>query len=163
MKFQITIKKGAFGVTDYWRAKLNDYVHKNGEARAIVEILTLESRKLRGYFHGSLIPVWAYCNELDYRDHKVLEQLFEVAKQEFSPEILIVDKVPRKVSASSKGRALKKLTESLYDYLVENYAVDERAINPNEYKKFADEIYGTSDYEDFIAYAIDMKWLSTHL
>lgn len=149
-------------LSPYWASRLKQAVRDSGKPlRAEINVLTAESRKQRKYLHGGLIPVYAYVNGLDWKDDKVLDWLFEVAKKEFTPEAIKVDGKVHVVGRSSKGgRALSELTDKLYDYLTEQYAVNPKAIDPNEYKRFQDEIYAIGEYDSFVDYCEKLGWLT---
>lgn len=163
MKFQITITKNSFGVSDFHRAKLNDYVHKNGECRAIVEILTPESKKLRGYVMGGLLPLAVYLDGGDYEDDDVCDFYFEEYKKEFTPEYQIFKGERKLKGASSKGRkALKNFAEKLLDYLEEQHGIEygSKVTSPTEFKNFRDKIYPYElQYKNWIDYIRKLNWI----
>lgn len=49
-----------------------------------------ESNKQRRYYHGAVIPLWAFLNGQDHRDGQVLADLHEAAKLEFNATTVIV-------------------------------------------------------------------------
>lgn len=158
---QVIIHYERIEISEDNRKLLKQAVRDNGAPlRAEISIITPESRKLRGYLHGGLIPVWIYSNGGDWRDSKLNEHYFDVAKYEFSPEAVKIDGKVHLVGKSSKGsKALKRLAEALYDHLIEDYAINPKVLDPAHYRQFSDEIYGFSDYEDYISYCIAIKLL----
>jgi hypothetical protein len=49
-----------------------------------------ESKKQRRFYHGAVIPLWAYLDGKDYRDHQILADLHELAKLEFNGSMSMV-------------------------------------------------------------------------
>ncbi len=116
-----------------------------------------ESGKQRRFYHGAVIPLWAYLDGKDHRDHKVLADLHELAKLEFNGEIITVAGVPHKIGRSTQGKLRDGFLERVVEYLVEQYGIDPSVcLNPTEYKRFMDEIYMHGKYDDYIAYLIEL-------
>lgn len=160
MKFKfISTPDGGMSFSDHEKIKLFKYMKENPNTRFSIEPLVPESRSQRGFYHGAVIVLWAYLDGKDYRDSLVLEQMHEVAKQEFNGEILVVNGNGHKVSKSTKGLLNGGYLERVIDYLAESYGIDPQiCLNPEIYKKFRDEIYPfTNKYDTFIDYMKDLK------
>ena len=143
------------------RAKFKQFLLENKGIRLKIEPVTPESRGQRAFYHGAVIPLWAYLDGKDYKDNLVLDQLHDIAKREFNGEVLVVYGKAYKVSKSTKGLLNKGFLERVIDYLVENYGIDQGVVlNPNLYVKFRDEIYPYSNYDTFIDYMEDIKLIS---
>lgn len=148
-------EKGKAKMTEYVKASLlQDQKDHNGYTYQIKR-LSKESRKGRGFLHGGVYSIWAYLNDLDYKDNKVLERIHEYAKEEFNGEIIVFDKKRLKVGKSTRG-ILNEFTERVVYYIEENYGVDRLdVLNPEDYKYFRDEIYSEGEYDDYIMYLKD--------
>jgi hypothetical protein len=166
MRAQIVITEKSLEISEYWRKRLKQAVKDNGEpVRGYIETSMPESRKQRGYLMGGLIPLLVYLDGNDYKDGDLLEYYFEHYKKEFQPETILINKKVQIRGKSTKGReALNKFIERMHEYLDEQYGIDmsNKAINPEEYKTFRDKIYFSGKWDDFISYAVDMKWIKNH-
>lgn len=165
MKLHLIIKYDSFEISDYNRARLRQAVKDNGRPiRAYIETITPESRSQRKYVMGGLIPLLVYLDGGDYRDTETKEHYFEFLKKELCPTVLTIKGKSEVFGKSTKGsEALGEFCEKLQDYLHEQYGIayDNKAMNPEEYKKFRDEIYPTElGYEDFVDYCVKMKFLT---
>lgn len=160
MKIPLIIKPTSFGLTDFWKAKLHDYIVKlGGECRGYLIILLPESRKQRKFYHGAVLTLYAYLNGLDYRDNEVLDFLHEELKREFNGEDIILDGKRKRMGRSTRGH-LKEYLDRVIDYLEEQYGIDRGIVlNPELYKKFRDEIYGEGEFDTFIDYMKSLKLL----
>lgn len=160
MKFKcIAREDGGMEFSEYERAKFKTFLKENPGMRLQIEPMMPESKKQRGFYHGAVIVLWAYLDGKDYRDGLVLDQLHEIAKQEFNGEVIVVNGKAHKVSKSTKGLLNKGYLERVIDYLAENYGIDPGlALNPALYEKYRDEIYPFTDkYDTFIDYMRDLK------
>ncbi len=147
-------------MTEYQRATLKEFIKENAgrRLRMVIEEMTPESRNQRKFYHGAVIPLWAYLDGKDYKDGLVLDQLHEIAKREFNGEVIMVAGKAQLVGKSTKGLLAKGFLERVIDYLVENYGIDPaKVLNVDLYKKFRDEIYGFSQYDTFIDFMVAQK------
>lgn len=141
--------------SDFAREKFKQYLKENAGIRLEISPFVPESSKQRAYYHGAVLPMWAFLDGKDYKDTHVLEYMHEVAKREFNGEIVVVNGKKQKVGKSSKGLLNSGYLERVIDYLVENYAIDQGAVlNPDQYKYFRDVIFPVSDHEDYIDYLL---------
>lgn len=152
-------------LTDYWASKMRQLVKDAGSpVRGEIHVLTPESSNLRRYVFGCLIKLLIYMDGNDHKDAKVSEYYFENYKRELSPEVIKINGKVQVFGKSTKGsRALKSFAEKLQDVLHDEYGIrrDNKALSPDEYKKFAEEIYSFSgDYEDFVDYAVKLGWIN---
>ena len=156
-------KDGGFDLgSDYNRDKLKSFLKENPGMRLEIKPLTPESNKQRAFYHGAIIPLWAYLDGKDYKNNLTLEQLHEIAKREFNGEIIIVHGKDQKVGKSTKGLLNSGYIERIMDYLAESYGIDiGLLLNPEMYKKFRDEIQPfTNKYDTYIDYMKDIKILN---
>lgn len=161
MKFAARAQKGGLVFpSDYQRDQFRKYVKENDGIRLQIEPIVPDSNNQRAFYHGAIIPLWAYLDGKDHRDSNVLDQMHQVAKLEFNGGVIVVNNVSHKVAQSTKGKLNQGFIERVMDYLAENYGIDPSVVlNPELYKRFRDEIYPYSNYEDFIAYMRDIKLL----
>lgn len=129
-----------------------------------IQTLLPESRKMRGYVMGGLIPLIVYLDGNDYKDSKICDRYFEFLAEELSPEYLKINGKMRLFAKSTKGSvALGEFCEKLLQYLNEQYGIerDNPTVNSDEHKKFRDEIYSFfPEYEDWIDYCVKLKYIS---
>lgn len=152
-------------ITDYWSKVIRQAVtDAGGPIRGEIVPYTPESARMRRYVFGSLIKLIIFLDDGDYRDPKINDYYFEFLKTEFSPEVIKINGKIRTFGKSTKGsKALKGFAEKCLDFLHDQYGIsrDNKALLPEEYKKFMSEIYSFgNDYEDWIAYILAMKWIS---
>lgn len=160
MKIPVIIHENKFELTDYWRNQIKKAVKDNGAPiRAEIQTLLPESRKMRGYVMGSLIPLLVYLDGNEYKDSKTCDRYFEHYKKEFTPELLKIHGKVEAFGASSKGaKSLNVFAEKLQDYLSEHYAVgyDSKVINPDFYKEWKDT-FSMDSTDTFIEYCEKLK------
>lgn len=153
---------GTIAMTPYQDATKRQFAKDNAgrRVRIIFEKVTPESNKQRRMYHGAYLTLWAYLDGKDYKDPNVLENYHEIAKLEFTPMIVIVKGIPKKIGRSSKGN-LNNLMEKLLDYLVENYGIDpQKVLNPDDYKHFRDKVWPfITKYDTYIDYLKDLQLL----
>ena len=139
---------------------IKEYALKHEGGKFELLPYTPESRKQRGFYHGAVLPLWAFLNDWDYKDSELLSFLHEEAKKEFNGEMVVLDGKRVIRGTSSKG-ALQTHIENVILYLEEQYGIDRaKVLNPEQYKDFRDRIYSEGKYEDFIEYLIDLKVLT---
>lgn len=119
-----------------------------------------DSKKQRGFYHGAVIPLWAYLDGKDYTDHRVLNDLHEVAKMESNGIVIVVNGEPRKIGRTTSGKLRDGYIDRVIAYLEQNYGIDRMAcLNPEDYKRFMAEVYSFGKYETYIDYMIDVGTL----
>jgi hypothetical protein len=120
-----------------------------------VTALLPESSKQRRFYHGGVLPLWAYLDGKDYRNAEVLADLHEIAKYEFNGHEIIVDGKKMNVGRSSKGKELAPYLERIIEHLVDNYGIDPtEVLDPKKYKDFADTVFMEGNYETYIDYMV---------
>jgi hypothetical protein len=94
-----------------------------------------ESNKQRRFYHGAVLPLWAYLDGKDYRSSEVLADLHEIAKYEFNGHEVIVEGRKMNVGRSTKGKELAPYLERVIEHLVDNYGIDPtEVLDPKQYK-----------------------------
>jgi hypothetical protein len=158
--------EGGLEMSDYQRKTLKQYNKDNTGSRMclVIDKETPESRNQRKMYHGAYLPLWAFLDGKNYKDHQVLEDLHEVAKLEFNPTVVIVNGKDRKIGKSTKGKLNQGFMERFLDNLVENYGIDpSKVLNTDHYKDFRDRIWPfTTKYDTYIDYLLDMKILTSN-
>ncbi len=149
---------GGLEMSDYQRASFKQYIKDNAGSRLRLKIEreVPESKHQRGFYHGAILALWAYLDGKDYKDTATLDDLHEVAKLEFNPDIIIVGGEPKKIGRSTKGKLNEGYLERLIDYLIEQYGIDpNKVLNPERYKTWRDTIYPfTTKYDSYLDYLL---------
>lgn len=155
MKFPAYIDNGKLKMSNFYASKFAEDIAKNPKARYEVVRLTPESRNMRRYFEGCLVPlVTFYQDNLDYRNSKDRDKVRGWLKQEFIGESVAVNGIIKKVAISSKGE-LKKLVEATMDWLIENYAPPQEAVSPSHYSDWRDTIYPNGGPDTYIGFLVE--------
>lgn len=155
-KFYAKSKKGNLNLlTDRNREGLKKDLAENDGARYTIERITPESIEQRGFYHGAVLRLWAYLNELNYKDHNVIENMHKWAKEEFNGEMVIVDGKQKVFGKSTKGKLNGGYIDRIVDHLEEQYAIDRKEVlDPENYKqwryKLQPEEGGPDDYIDYL-------------
>ncbi len=130
-----------FDFGDFNRRKLVQYIRENPDSLFSLEPVLPESKKQRKYFESALVSMFVFYNGGDYHDPRVLKEAREDLKKEFCPEMgtnWITGSVEKRAKSTKGRKALNEMTEKVYEYLVDNYAVPERALDPKTYKNWRD-------------------------
>ena len=154
--FLALAKNGGLDVgSEFNRARLKDFLKQNEGARLRISLDTPESKNLRGYLEGALIPMIAFYQEgHNHRDRASLAMVREWLRLEFNSDMCVVAGKAKRVATSTKGREeLRKFTDRVIDWMEENgYDIP----NPDEYKKWRDSIKPYTAHENFIDYLIEI-------
>jgi len=164
MKIPIVLHDGKIEMSEFHKGKVRTALRDaGGPIRAEIHTLLPESRKMRAYVMGGLIPLAIYLDGHDHTDTEICEWYFEHFKREFTPHAIKIDGKIQVFGKSSKGsNALKLFAEKLQEHLAEQHGIEysSKAVSPDEYRRFKDEIYPYQlEYADFISYAEAMKWI----
>ncbi len=160
-RFIAKLKDGSFNFgSEQNIEKFRHFAKFNVGKKVEIKLLTPESRNQRGYFEGAVIPLFVYLDGADYRDNEVVRYYRDYyIKPEFNGEAMTINGKAIKVGKSTKNQ-LQNLIEKVVDWLEEQYGIDRReCLDPEEYKKFRDEIYPVTDYDSYIDYLVEMKKL----
>ena len=161
MKFTALAKKGGLEFGEYNRAKFKQWLIDNDGARLQITNLTPESKKMRRFFEGGVVPLITFYQEgLDYRLHEDNLKVREWLKSEFNGEAVIVDGKSHIIPKSTKGE-LKDFMERVMDWMSENgYQIE--LLKPDDYKKWEEEVYPYEGADNYIDYLISIgrlkKW-----
>lgn len=146
--------------TEHNRARFRQDLKDNDGARYRIERLSPESRDQRGFYHGAVLPLWAFLDGNDWRDHNTLEHYHHEAKKEFNGDIIIRAGKKEKFGKSTKGVLNRGYLDRIIDFLEEQYAINRvEVLNPETYKVWRDELYGTGETDSFIEYMVELGLL----
>ncbi len=159
-RFKATAEGGMEFPSDYARVRFKEFLKKNPGMRFKAEPLTPESNHQRRFFEGAVVPFFTYYQDnLNWREPDDLRKAREWLKLEFNGEfILIKDKV-HKVPKSTKGKLNKGFLDRVIDWMAENGYKTE-LLNPDEYKRWRDEIYSTGVADTYLDYLIEIGKLT---
>jgi len=155
-KFIAISEAGKLRMSDYNADRFRKDLKNNPGARYKIERLTPESKEQRGFYHGGVLSLWAFLNDLDHKDSNIIEELHHYAKKEFNGMIIILEGKKKKVGKSTKGILNTGYIEKVIEYLEENYAIDRATmLNPEEYKRWRDEIAPYSKIDNYIDFLVE--------
>lgn len=147
--------KISFG-SDFNRARFSRFVKENNGIRLSIRPESPESRKMRGYFEGGLVPLATYYQDyltlvvkgkekqkrLDYHDPDDCALMRDVLKRGAGlVDLVVVAGELKEITKSSLGRvALRKATDFATDWLLQECGAPAEAIDPEKYKYYRDAI-----------------------
>jgi hypothetical protein len=141
----------------YNRARFKQFLIENPGIRLKVVAQLPESRKMRGFLEGGIIPLIAYYQEgMDHRNEDDRAKVREWLKEEHHGELVDIGGVVHKIGKSTKGReALTAFLERVMDWLIENYQPPQEAITPENYKHWRDTIFPIGGPDNYIGYLVE--------
>lgn len=140
------------------REKLKRDLKSNPGAKYVVERETPESSRQRRFYHGAVIPLWAYLDGNDYTDSAVLEKYHQYAKEEFNGEVIVMDGKTQRIGKSTRGSLNSGFLERLIRHLEEQYQVDRtQCLNHKDYKYYRDVLLMDSEYPTYIDYLVALR------
>ena len=161
MKFTARLKENGFDFgSEYNIARFKDFTKKNVGMAVEITPITPESRYQRGFYHGAVLSLWAYLNDMDYMDNEILDFLHQEAKKEFNGEFVLLDGKSVKKGKSSKGELNRGFLERIINYLEESYGIKRgEVLNPEHYKDFRDRVNIMGDFDSYIDYLVSLNLL----
>lgn len=148
-----------FEMSDFQYAQIVQFAKEHKNERMELRALLPESRHQRNWLEGGLIPLFVFWTGRDWNDWRVREDAREDIMREANGELRVnaLSGKTEKYARSSKGRDnLNKVCEWLLDYLTEQYAVPDEAIDPKKYKVWRDTIYPAGGPDDYISYLLEI-------
>ena len=144
--------------TDYARDQFKKWLKASTGIKVDLIPLLPENRKVRKFYHGAVLTLWAFLNGYDHKDPSILRWLHEVAKLEFNAEFVNLDGKQVKKPKSTKGELGKGFIERVIEHLEEQYGINRQdVLDPAEYKKYRDEIQSFEDVpDDYISYLVSL-------
>ncbi len=126
---------------------------EGSEVNITIEKKKKESRKQRGYYFGACLTVWAYLNDLDWKDKEVIDGLHEIAKKEWNRGVMIVDDVAQVFGKSSRNGNLQPLIDGVIQHLEDEYGIKRQdCLDPEDYLYWKDVIFPSGDCDWYIQY-----------
>lgn len=139
--------------------ELREFCEKNPKTPFMLTALLPESRKMRNFYHGAVLRLWAYLDGADYKDWHVVHDYEDIAKLEFCPEVKRGGGKNYIVPGSTKGK-LGEVIEKVIEMLEDQYGIDRLIVlNPKDYKDFINRVYADGDYDTYIEYLKARKLL----
>lgn len=119
-----------------------------------------ESDNQRGFFEGCICQMMTYYQEgMDHRNYKDVQKVREWLKIEFNGEIIDIAGKPHRIAKSTKNKLNMGFLERCIDYMKENYAIPDEAIDPKKYKHWKDTVYPFGKHDTYIDYLKDLNIL----
>lgn len=147
-----------FVFSDFFRGKLKHYMRHNPNQPFTIEPILAESGKQRGWFEGGLCPLVAFYQEgLDHHDPKDVAKAREWLKVEFNSEIVALGGIAHKVAKSTKNELNSGFLERVVEYIVENFAPPDEALDPKKYKHWHDAVFPYGGPDNYIDYLVEIK------
>ena len=150
--FYATSEEGKLKMNEYTAARFRQHLKENDGMRYQVRPMLPESKNMRGYLEGGLIPMFCYFQEnLDHRNPEHHDYAREYLKEHLNGLPVVIDGRSVIVGGSTKGRdALTKFVERVSDMLVDDYGCPREAIDPEAYKNWRDTIRPSGGPDNWI-------------
>lgn len=145
------------------REKVKHHAKHNIGKRVLLTDLEPESKDARGFFEGAVIPLWVYLDGYDHTDSVKQKQYHEIVKDEFCPEVLIVNGKQKIKGGSTKGKLSGQngITNKVIDMLEEQYGIDRSVVlMPDKYKLWKDTIFPYEGADNYIDYLVQTNQLA---
>ena len=147
-----------FVFSDFFKSKLKIYMRQNPNQPFTINPVLEESSKQRGWFESGLCPLVAFYHEgLDHRDYKDVKKVREWLKMEFNSEIVGLFGKTHRIAKSTKNELNSGFLERVVEYLQENYAPPEEALNPKKYRHWKDSVFPYGGPDNYIDYLIELN------
>jgi hypothetical protein len=128
-----------------------------GMVLKIIPVLP-ESNKQRRFLEGAIIPLVTFYQEgMDHHSGDDRRRVREWLKEEFNGELVLIAGKAHQVAKSTKGReALQPFLERVIDWLVENYAPPQEALDPGSFKVWRDTKFMDGGHDNYIDYLVSL-------
>lgn len=147
MKFYAIAQNGRLNMNEYTKKAFIDFLRENEDMRMEITSLLPESKNMRGWFEGGVVPFITYFQEgMNHRDYKDIHKVREWLKTEFNGDVVILGGKQHRVTKSTKN-LLKGFLERVIEW-AEEQGYPTNLLNPDEYKRWRDEIFPTGEIED---------------
>jgi hypothetical protein len=145
----------------YNRAKFAQFLQEHPGIRLKITAELPESGKLRRFYEGAVVPLITFYQEgMDHRDGEDRRKVREWLKQEFNGELVEIGGKVQRIGKTTKGRpVLNQFVERVIDWLTENYAPPQEALDPERYKIWRDTIFPSGGPDNYIGYLIELNLL----
>lgn len=125
------------------KANFRQYLKENGPCHLIITHEPEESRKMRRWYEGGLVPLIAYYQEgMDHHSYKDRLKVREWLKLEFNGEIVEIGGRAQRLAKSTAGRAVfNPFVERVQDWFVKNYEPPAEAVDPKKWKHWKAKVW----------------------
>lgn len=149
-----------FVFSDFYKAKLKEYMRKNPNTPFEIVPILAESEKQRGWFEGGLCKLITFYQEgLDHRLSKDVKKVREWLKLEFNSDLVGLAGKTHRVAKSTKNELNRGFLERVVEWTIENYQPPLEALDPNKYKHWRDAIYPYGGPDNYIDYLVKINIL----
>lgn len=146
-KFYAIAQGGRLNMSEYTKKAFIDFLRENEDMRMEITSLLPESKNMRGWFEGGVVPFITYFQDgMNHRDYKDIYKVREWLKTEFNGDIVVLGGKQHRVTKSTKN-LLKGFIERVMEW-AEEQGYPTNLLNPDEYKRWRDEIFPTGEIED---------------
>ena len=162
-KFLAKLKTGGgldFG-SEYNRARFLEFARVNDGMRVAIDPVTPESKNLRNFLEGAVLPLATYYQEtMDHHDWEDVRRVREWLKTEFNWEYVHIAGHSKRVTKSTKGKkVLREFTDKVIDWM-RDQGYQTEVLDPEKYKHWKDTVYpyrGPTEYIDYLLEKRDLK------
>lgn len=159
MKLLARVTKGKLELGDYNKKVFHDWLAKNEGAKVEINTILPESRNLRRWVEGGLIPLVTYFQDgMDYRSHEDNARVRDWLKIEFCSSYVVINDTPHKVGQSTKGR-LKEFADAVLQW-AEEQGYPTELLKPEDYRHWEDTIYSLGGPTHYLTYLESINKLS---
>lgn len=140
------------------RIKFKSYIKNHPNTPFEIVPLLPESGKQRRFFEGAVVPLVTFYQEgMDYRNAEDVRNVREWLKVEFGGGFVTIHGKAHKIARSTKNQLNQGFLERVIEWLTENYAPPEEALDPKKYQHWKDVIYPDGGPETYIDYLVELK------
>lgn len=137
----------------YTKANLKKFIKENPGMPFELKPLLPESEDQRGFFEGAICTLVAfYQRGMDYHNYKDVKKVREWLKIEFNGEMIEIGGKVHSIAQSTKNKLNDGFLERVQDWLQENYAPPEEALDTAKYKYWKDVIFSSGGPDNYIDY-----------
>lgn len=137
------------------RVLLDEDVREHSGAVYEVKRRTKESKDMRNFFEGGLVPLYLFFTGRNWRDTNFHDDAREEIKRGFNGEMR---KNPLTGKWETFGKTsigeLQRIIHELEDWLVENYQMPDEAVDTKKYENWRDTIFPRSGPDNWIDYLL---------
>ena len=112
-----------------------------------------ESKAQRGYYFGGVLSIWAYLNDMDWKDKGTIDDLHEIAKQQWNGKLIVEGGKTHKIGQTTRQGAIGGVIEGVIQHLEDEYGIKrQECLDPAQYEYWNDAIRSTGEYDWYISY-----------
>lgn len=133
---------------------LKKYIKENPNRPFDIVPILPESKDQRGWFEGALCPLVTFYQEgMDHHNTKDVKEVREWLKTEFNSDLVTVNGKTHKIAQSTKRKLNLGFLERCVEWVTENYAPPQEALDPKKYDDWHDRLFmegGPDNYLDYL-------------